>query len=374
MESSLLNDRSGESDLVHLPSVGYLPIYVVSFKKSVLDSPKILKAYYVCYIGLILFSTYDFIVYFSISGSFFENGVLYELFYLLQNITLLAIVPFCISFLKETLNSNDIPNIVGIANEFDAGVILRFRFMSVVNLVGFFISLVVFFVTKKSYLSGTISVVLLLITTIPLPLCVSVVLLILESHRLVAIKFLSQLSQSKHAHITYAGNSTDENVYFRSLVEVRSEFIKIRDMFLFTSDRRGRFISSLMVVLFLLQVYLIWTTYLWTVSLLGLLGFIMLVMFIFMELFFCTALANEAGKEVTRAVAEYVLYHGSLTHQSGQYRDPTEDIIAVQLLASFNFVKIEIRGIGGIVIDLKLVSTVFFGLIASIVPRLVMNS
>jgi hypothetical protein len=378
MDSLLIEEQ--ENDQAHVPAISpHMPTYVVHFKEMVLDSPKVLKVYYVCYIFLIAFSIYDFVVYSLVGGGFLENGVLYELFYLLQNIALLAIVPFSIAFLNETLNSNDIPDIVGEATRFDHSLIKRFRVVSAINLVGFLISLVVFFVTKENYVSGTISVILLLITTLPLPFCVSVIVLLLESHRLLAVKFAGRLFSGAYGgagmHILCSADYSADGI--DSVAVVRSEFIRVRELFLRTSHLRGRFISALTGVLFLLLVYLIWTTYLWSVSLLGLLGFIVLVMFIFMELFVCTALANEAGKQVSRGVAEYLLYYGSPVRCGiralGSSRDDSSDALVAQLVACLNFVTIEIRGVGGLVLDIKLVSTVCFGLVASIVPRLIIK-
>lgn len=388
MEASLLVSDDPNHDLACEIS-NYLPFYMTLFKNKVLNSPVLMRGYYFCYTLLVIFNFVGFIVYAEATRKDFkEHGVLYGVFYILQNISLLLIVPFSIIFLRETLNSVDIPRIVAEAVHYDVGLLWRFRLSTTVTLFGFFISLIAFFAARKNYVTGIISVVLLLLTTLPLPFCVSVIVLLLDSHRVV----VNKLSDSVLAGTRYYSmdsvpirsegvaevnrDGSDESALqeekceeiIESIERLRREFLRVRGQFGRTTRLRGDFITALSFTLFILLVYLIWTAYLWTDSLYGLLGFIVLVLIIFLQVVLCTAMANDAGKRLPERIAEHILCNLPIKGHGDR------DRVTTQFLMCLSFINIEIQGSGGLTVNMKLVCTITVGLVASIVPRLLIGS
>jgi hypothetical protein len=140
----------------------------------------------------------------------------------------------------------------------------------------------------------------------------------------------------------------------------------LRDSFANTESVRGTYITLLCLDLFVTILYLIWTIYLWSGDLFGLVGFLILCFIIFIELFGMWASVNEAGFEVKRAVADFALA------RSGNY-DSLDYQASAHLMACLIHTNIEIRGIGGLVFRFRLAITVFGGIIVSIIPRVVLR-
>lgn len=392
-----------------LPGYEYLPYEIKLFHKYLLQSPKYLFIYYFCYfcfiIGFLVLAIFEGPVMFHDSPS----SSFYNAYFLLQATILLLLFPYQILFLSETLSSEDIPQMMYDVQRSYPRFSSYISALSLFNTSGFFIAILIYglSVFGNPYRRG-VEVIFFVVVLLPLPMCITISLIIMDCHRHLSNYYVEYLkystlttshyadetanttpstSQRTNSHLFYSSTSMKFYDLQTPLLSIQSfslsnhlnfinsQYLHLRDGYLYTSTRRGVFISLLSINSLLLMGYLLWTVYLYTISFYSIVGFMIIDTIILTEVFIWTSLANEAGHLVTEALAEHTLRLLSTHSHLVQEEQLTGQQIQLihYLITCLPYVRLEIYGLGRMVVRFKYAATITIGFAAAIIPKLILD-
>lgn len=387
---------SSSSPLHSHPGYLCLPYQLRFFHKHVLHSRAVLSVYYLCYLLLIL----GFIALIAVESSALFQGdssSFYSSYFIFQTTVVLALFPYLIHFLNDTLSSDDLPLMIVEVMRYDRRFQQRILLLSFLNSFGFLVSLLIYgaSVLGDPY-RRAVEIFFFLVVLFPLPMCITATLILMDCHRRLADRFIEFLkypttsslletadnspasSARTNSQLPFSNGSKlfdlstpllslpfslSSHIYF-----IHSQYLTLRDGYLFTSVHRGTFISLLSLNSLLLMVYLLWTVYLYSFSFFSIAGFIIIDFVILVEVFVWTSLANESGHLVSEALADHSL---RLITQDGISAEQVQ--LLHHLISCLPYSRLEVYGIGKITVRFKLAATITIGFAAAIIPKLVLD-
>jgi hypothetical protein len=352
--------------------------------------------YYFCYLIFIL-GFISLIV--EESSSMFhdsQNSTFYNSYFIFQTTIILALFPYQIHFLNETLSSEDLPLMLAEVMRYDQRLQPRIQFLSFLNSFGFLVALLVYGISVfGDPYRRAVEILFFLLVLFPLPMCITTTLILMDCHRRLAdryIEFLkypttSPLLETADNSPTSSARTNSQLLFSNSsklfdlstpllslpfslsshIFSIHSQYLSLRDGYLFTSIHRGTFISLLSLNSLLLMGYLLWTVYLYSFSFFSIVGFMIVDLVILVEVFVWTSLANESGHLVSEALADHSL---RLIIQDGISAEQVQ--LLHHLISCLPHARLEVYGIGRITVRFKLAATITVGFAAAIIPKLIL--
>jgi hypothetical protein len=327
---------------------------------------------------------------------FEEHGsTLYNSYFIFQNSLLLLLLPFLISFLRETLGSADIPQMLHEVVRYEQRFQSRIRLLSSLNSAGFVIAILNYglSVYGDPYLRAG-EVIFFFIVLFPLPMCITMSLVLLDCHRRLADRFVEYLKFPSACHLLAdsATSTPASSIRINSqllsdsmklldlssplltmpiplsdhIQSLHSQYLTLREGYLFTSTQRGLFISLVSLNSLMLMAYLLWTVYLYSISFYSIIGFMVVDLMILVEVFVWASLANESGHLVCEALADHSL---RLLAQDGINAQQIQ--VLTHLVSCLPHSRLEVYGIGRVVVRFKFAVTITVGFAAAIIPKLI---
>jgi hypothetical protein len=325
-----------------------------------------------------------------------QNSTFYNCYFIFQTTVILALFPSQIHFLNETLSSDDLPLMLAEVMRYDQRFQPRILLLSVLNSFGFLISLLIYGISVMGdpYRRAA-EIFFFLLMLFPLPMCITMTLILMDCHRRLADRFIEFLKYPTSSLLETTDNSpsssagTNSQLLFSSgsklfelnapllslpfslsshIFSIHSQYLSLRDGYLFTSIHRGPFISVLSLNSLLLMGYLLWTVYLYSVSFFSIIGFMIVDLFILVEVFVWTSLANESGHLVSEALADHSL---RLITQDGITAEQVQ--LLHHLISCLPHARLEVYGFGRITVRFKLAATITVGFAAAIIPKLIFS-
>jgi hypothetical protein len=383
---------------VCLQGYQYLPSEIRLFHRYILQSRKGLFVYYLFYLGLI--AGFIFLIVTESKRMFDEPGAtFYNSYFLFQTFVLLLLFPFLISFLRETLGSSDIPQMLHEVVRYEQRFQSRIRLLSTLNSSGFVCAVLLYGISVLGDPFRRASeVIFFLVVLFPLPLCITMSLVLMDCHRRLADRFVEYLKFPTASHLLLLDMSSstpassiraNSNFLFSGSLKfhdlsspllsmpiplsdhiqsLHSQYLTLRDGYLLTSSQRGFFISLLSLNSLMLMVYLLWTVYRYSFSFLSVLGFMVVDLVVLVEVFVWASLANESGHLVREALADHTI---RLLTQDGITAEQVQ--MLTHLVSCLPHARLEVYGIGRVVVRFKFAVTITVGFAAAIIPKLIVS-
>jgi hypothetical protein len=398
----------------------HLPRSILIFRDHILDSDVYLSIYYILYvlisIGLVVLLGYQFDTLYLGTK---ELQTFYNSWYIIQALSLVFLFPLQLAFQKGILHNKEFAQLLDDAVSIHPQFVKNMKLISGFNMCGFFISLGAFgYAVQGSSVRFYGPLFFFLIILFPLPISITIIVILMDCHAYVTNDFICRLSQAgqalscfspapqKHFHPSHpilptinAPMDSDQlslplltdppssalqppvlsEPYLPSptapiddlplsVQEIIQEYLLLRDQYIKTSELYGFLISLLSINSLLLMLYLIATVYLYNASIASLVGFISIDVCILIEVFVWTSRANEYGYTVIETINDF--YLRALTSRRKYSSDDMQDL--QRLCQVCSRATLEVRGIGKVAIRFKLAITITVGLAASFIPKLLL--
>lgn len=353
------------------------------FKNCIL-SHTALRVYWVLYfvtVGIILYSLGTEMQHSSLK-------LIYIYLVVFESVLIILVPPWGIQFSIGILSSNDIPKMIEDIDQYDKNFLFRYRVINGINILLYTISFIIYVAVFTNRYNFTLSLLVAILSylVILFPLCffVSLALLTTECLRMKCLIFSKSISISNAYDDVdlsakceqYRSSSVSIRQPFLTNKQIVSEYLLLQHIFRKISINCGTYQSFLIFVLFFLMIYLIVSLYAFN-QVLALVGFMIVSLISFFEVFLSLALANEIGYQLKIEIAQNFLANMlysesggvSVTHDiensNGHYiRDMHATISAIML------VNVEIALVGGFVLRFKPAISLAGALVLSLVPRL----
>lgn len=368
----------------------------------------------VIYLGLLILEiTVNYQQWSAMHGS---GGIPFQVFFAILFWFNIFAPPMGLHLIQSILLNPDMPIVFQQATKFDNKFHFRMHCLAYLNCAVSLLAVLLSFFTNPLYRSVQLPFLCLYVLAISFTL--SVVVVLLEGHRLLACQFVHSLEDGEfHEYCSVDNTSTSrqsstsststEQGYTLSrnnvrgtptptptrinishppgrfschhsrgdILKLRNDYYALHLRFDVVRKNWGLYILFVIVALMLITVGLVWYSYISDfnrVKFSLVLPYIIITMFGACQLLFSLTLVNEMGAKVSKSLAKYIFkYHGQvgLGVPGGESSSTMADINNLLILSQI--VLIEIPFVEGFTLRVKLTAMLVGPLIGSILPKLV---
>lgn len=349
-----------------------------------------LAVFDVIYVGMLIL---EIIVNFNQWSSMHRSGgVPFAVFFVILFTFNAFLPPLGLHLIKSILLDPATPAVFQQASKYDPKFHFRMHGLAHFNCAASLLAVFLSFFTNPLYRS--IQLPFLVLYVVPISFTLSVLVCLLEGHRLLACQFAESLdngeycetrSSSSGRSISGVGlddNSSRDGLLNRSsltssqlsrgydIYKLRDTYYQLHLRFDLVRQNWGLYILFVIMALLLITVGLVWYSYISDfnrVKFSLVLPYIVIAMFGVCQLLISLTLVNEFGAKVSKALAKYVFKHHG--HIPGDAKSTTSADINNLLILS-QIVLIEIPFVEGFTLRVKLTAVLVGPLIGSILPKI----
>lgn len=348
-----------------------------------------LAVFDVVYVSMVIF---EIVVNFDRLSSMHKNaGVPFTVFFVVFSVFNAFAPPLGLHLIKSILLHPSIPKVFQEATKYDTKFHFRMHCLAHFNCASSLLAVLLSFFTNPLY--RFIQLPFLVLYVVPLSFTLSVVVCLLEGHRLLACQFIQSLQDGSLSHqsnpsrdIVHASPSAEQDYLSDegcALLDNRGtalnavDFYGIRNQYYdlhvrFDNVRQqwGLKLLFIVVSLLLFTVGLVWYSYISEfngVKFALVLPYIIMSLFSLCEIMFALTLVNELGAKVSKTLAKFIFKYGQ-SPNNGKESSIITDINNLLILSQI--VPIEIPFVEGFSLRVRLTAILVGPLIGSIVPKL----
>jgi hypothetical protein len=326
------------------------------------------------------------------------GGVWFLSYFILTSMLMTVLPPLSIRLLRDIFTSEAVPALFMLAKQYDRYYHLRVSCFCYLNITGCFLMIIFSTLLDLSPFFSRKVVPWLIALIIPSGLALSILVAVMEGHRVLQCRFIASLSQPE-GHISLSNflpsdeKGADEDdcrcpltppsspspvlhSSARSSEEIAQHFTQLRSEYLTlylasqaVSQRYGLVILLYVTALVMYSAYLIWLLRLVDdITLRDIVPYLSICGCGLIELTLCLTLVNEIGEQIKRELAKHVLLYSYDTSVRGVAED------ASLLLACANKLTIDIPFRGGFSLKSRHTVVLLGPLFASIIPTIIEKS
>lgn len=325
------------------------------------------------------------------------GGVPFTIYFGIFSIFNVFAPPLGLHLIKSILLHPSIPKVFKEASKYDPKFHFRMHCLAHFNFAASLIAVLLSFFTNPLYRS--IQLPFLVLYVVPLSFTLSVVVCLLEGHRLLACRFIKSLQngtlypengysrncendlsseQDQNQESSEEGcgllNNDKQEEFLNgvNLNQLRNQYYDLHVRFDLVRENWGKSILYIIVALLLFTVGLVWYSYISEFSRIKfslVLPYIIISLFSLCEIMFSLTLVNELGAKVSKTLAKFIFKYS-------QHNNPASNG-EVSLISDINnllilsqIVLIEIPFVEGFSLRVRLTAVLVGPLIGSIVPKL----
>lgn len=309
-----------------------------------------------------------------------NSGIAFTVFFVLFLPMNALAPPLGMHLIQSILLHPDLPKIFREATKHDSKFHLRMHCMAHFNCFASILAVLLSVFTNPLYKRAQIPFIVLYV--IPISFTLSIVVCLLEGHRLLASKLICQINEgdfySGHTAHGEFTDSSNEKLDKKELSVGRIDFYRLRNDYYAlhvkydaVRERWGCYLLYMVIALLLFTVALIWYCYASdfdNVKFSLALPYIIISLLWLCEIMFSVTYANEVGAQVSRTIAKFILKCGQ-TCPPIESRDTIMADVNNLLLLS-QIVLIQIPFVEGLTLRFRVTAALIGPLIGSLVPKL----
>jgi hypothetical protein len=299
--------------------------------------------------------------------------------------------PLGMHLVKSILLHPSIPKVFQEATKYDPKFHFRMHCLAHFNCVASLLAVFLSFFTNPLYRS--IQLPFLVLYVVPLSFTLSVVVCLLEGHRLLACQFIESLESGalykepltlSSRNSVHSDNSEQDlpgegcrlldqqglSINGIDFYNLRNQYYDLHVRFDLVRKHWGLYILYIIIALLLFTAGLVWYSYVSDfnrVKFSLVLPYIIISLFALCELMFSLTLVNELGAKVSKTLAKFIFKYGQSPPRNGDASIITD---INNLLILSQIVLIEIPFVEGFSLRVRLTAALVGPLIGSIVPKL----